>query len=125
MDMGKRLKIARKEAKLSLAELGEAIGVSDVTVMRWERGGPMPASALLIIAKLTKKPLEYFLMDDNELSDTKLQSASKLGEIIDLKDSEIDKLKRRIKELEDAQSRIDNLDKAIKDLKDKTKKGAS
>lgn len=43
IDMGKRLNAARMQSKISLVELGRRLGVGDTTVMRWEKGSPIPA----------------------------------------------------------------------------------
>jgi len=40
-----RLRFARQQAKLSTAEVGEALGVSASTVARWERGQGAPHGA--------------------------------------------------------------------------------
>lgn len=121
-EMGIRLKKARKEAGLSRDALAEVLGTSKTSIMRWEQGGLIPAPAIPTIARLTRKPVDYFLLEDSELSETKIQTATKMAEILDLKDNEIDELKSKIKHLEEIIQGADNLDKAIEMLKEENKR---
>lgn len=64
--LGKRIRTARKQAGFRNAEtLAVALGVGVRTVQRWESGEGQPSIARLIaVAKLTEKPLDYFLSED-------------------------------------------------------------
>lgn len=108
--MGQRLKTARKEAKLSLMALANILGVGDSTILRWENGTPIPASALPLISKATNHPIDFFLVDESELSKSKIQSATELGKLIDAKDEEIDRLKKRQIILDKLEDRFAHLD---------------
>lgn len=46
------LKIERKRLKLTQQVLAESIGVSDMTVKRWETGTPIPSDKLSLLATL-------------------------------------------------------------------------
>jgi len=116
--IGLRLETARKEANLSRKALADLLETSHTSVARWEQGAALPSFALPIISKATNRPLEYFLLEDHELSESKLQSAKMLAEIIDQKDTQIDKLERKIKNLEAALEGASNLDHALEILKD-------
>lgn len=120
--MGQRLKEARIASGCTQSELADAIGTSYASIQRWEKGGLIPAAALNTISNLTNHPVEYFLSSKAELSESKIQSALKLAEIIDTKDNEIDRLKSRIAELERDQKTIDDLKALSENLKIKKKK---
>lgn len=122
LQMGIRLKIARKDAGLSRKDIADALGTTHASIARWEQEGvSIPSTALPTISRMTGKPIEYFVLEDHELSETKMQSARALAEIIDSRDSEIDALKSKIKHLEEIIKRADNLDKAIEMLKEEKK----
>jgi transcriptional regulator with XRE-family HTH domain len=63
--MGSRIKAARDEAGLTREQLGKAIGVNWRTVARYERGETLNVSVtnLSRIARVTRKPLEYFITE--------------------------------------------------------------
>jgi len=64
-DLGKRLKIAREEARLSQLQVGVALGVSDKTISGYESGRiSPPIDKLLALAELFKKPIGFFLGAD-------------------------------------------------------------
>ena len=55
-----RLKELRLEEKISTTKLGQAIGVSDVAISRWERQERIPnIEALVAIAKYFKVSTDY------------------------------------------------------------------
>ncbi len=64
-ELGKRLKQAREEARLSQLQVGVSLGVSDKTVSGYEsaRISP-PIDKLVSLAELFKKPISYFLGAD-------------------------------------------------------------
>lgn len=64
--LGRQIRTARKEAGFSNAEqLAVPLGVGVRTVQRWEQGKSTPSIVqLLKIAELTKRPLAFFLVDE-------------------------------------------------------------
>ena len=55
-----RLKELRLEEKISTTKLGQAIGVSDVAISRWERQERIPnIESLVAIAKYFKVSTDY------------------------------------------------------------------
>ena len=57
---GERLKELRKEAKLSTTSLGDKIGVSAMSISRWERSVEVPTmSNVIAIALYFKVSLDY------------------------------------------------------------------
>lgn len=79
-DLGKRIKIAREDAKMSQLQVGVAIGVSDKTVSGYEsnRIAP-PIDKLQQISDFLKKPLSFFIDDDK--NDYKVASRLRAVEI--------------------------------------------
>ena len=70
MSFSTRLRKARKEARLSQADLGRAIGVSGQSVKEWEAGRSSPQfDRLSEIATATGKPLAWFFLMDNDQSE--------------------------------------------------------
>ncbi|HET8550933.1 MAG TPA: helix-turn-helix domain-containing protein [Gammaproteobacteria bacterium] len=77
MTKGKRIKFARKRAKLSQLEIAKPCGVDRGTVSQWESGKikNVAPEHMRIIAKLTRTPLEWLElnigspdMDDDEVT---------------------------------------------------------
>lgn len=65
VEIGKRLRIAREEAKMSQLQVGVAIGVSDKTISGYESGRiSPPIDKLVHLADLFKKPITFFLGAD-------------------------------------------------------------
>lgn len=125
--MGQRLKLARKAASLSRKELAEAIGTSQTSLHRWENEGvAIPSTALIAISKATNHPIEYFLLQDDELSESKIKStaevAALLGAEIEAKNNKIIELEKKLKETRDAL--LDNIDEALSDIEKEEKKKA-
>jgi transcriptional regulator with XRE-family HTH domain len=64
-ELGRRIKQAREEARLSQLQVGVSIGVSDKTISGYESGRiSPPIDKLLNLADLFKKPISYFLGSD-------------------------------------------------------------
>lgn len=65
LDLGKRIKTAREEARMSQLQVGVSLGVSDKTISGYEAGRiAPPIDKLLHLADLFKKPITYFLGSD-------------------------------------------------------------
>lgn len=64
-ELGKRIRRAREEAKMSQLQVGVALGVSDKTISGYEsaRISP-PIDKLLALSDLFKRPITYFLGED-------------------------------------------------------------
>lgn len=59
-EFAERLKELRMEEKLSTTELGKAIGVSSITISRWERGLRIPnIENLVAVAKYFKVTTDF------------------------------------------------------------------
>jgi transcriptional regulator with XRE-family HTH domain len=64
-DLGRRIKTAREEARMSQLKVGVGLGVSDKTISGYESGRIVPpVDKLLQLADLFKKPITYFLGSD-------------------------------------------------------------
>jgi len=64
-DIGKRIRSARDEARLSQLQVGVALGVTDKTISGYEAGRiAPPVDKLMQLADLFKKPITYFLGSD-------------------------------------------------------------
>lgn len=62
MEIGKLIKKARKEAKLTQTELAQKMGLSRMMISRYEVGlNNIPLDQLEKIAKFVNKPITYFL----------------------------------------------------------------
>lgn len=65
LELGRRIKLAREEARLSQLQVGVSLGVSDKTISGYESGRIMPpVDKLLSLADLFKKPIAFFLGAD-------------------------------------------------------------
>lgn len=65
IELGRRIKQVREEARLSQLQVGVSLGVSDKTISGYESGRIMPpVDKLLALADLFKKPIAYFLGAD-------------------------------------------------------------
>ena len=61
IEMGKRVRAARKEAGLSQEELAEIVGRRQATISDIERGKKeMGLSTLILVATALEKPVTYF-----------------------------------------------------------------
>jgi transcriptional regulator with XRE-family HTH domain len=58
-DIGDRLRKAREVADVSQEDMAEQIGVSRRSIVRYERGGAVPKSALLLYSLRTGVPIEW------------------------------------------------------------------
>ena len=64
-ELGRRIKIAREEAKMSQLQVGVALAVSDKTISGYESGRiAPPIDKLMHLADLFKKPIAFFLGAD-------------------------------------------------------------
>jgi transcriptional regulator with XRE-family HTH domain len=64
-DLGKRIKIAREEARMTQLQVGVSLGVSDKTISGYEAGRiAPPIDKLMELADLFKKPITFFLGSD-------------------------------------------------------------
>lgn len=62
MDIGERIKIARRAAELSQRDLAKAVGVSAMAISKYERGLDIPSSGVLLrLAQALAVKTEYFL----------------------------------------------------------------
>lgn len=78
-----RLAQARKKAKITQSELGELVGKSRQTAMRWEKGTAMPsADELIKIASVLNTTVAYLTGEDSTMSDVaKSLGSHKLVEV--------------------------------------------
>lgn len=64
-ELARRIRTARREARLSQQALGESIGVSDKSVSAYEQGRSVPPfDKLKKIAVQTNRPVSYFTEDN-------------------------------------------------------------
>lgn len=72
MDISSKIKSLRKSKRLSQAEFGERVGVTNRAVSKWESGTAMPSTeTLLAISQEFGVPLDYFLKDGEKKSEKK------------------------------------------------------
>jgi len=84
--LSQRIRNARKEARLSQAELAFAIGVSDKSVSAYEQGRSQPPfEKLKKIAQCTKRPLGYFTDEETNESAIVAKLRSIEQELIEIK----------------------------------------
>lgn len=63
---GERIRELRIENNLSVLKLGNAIGVSDATICRWENGiSDIKSADLIKVAKFFKVSIDYLLGLEN------------------------------------------------------------
>jgi len=75
MDLGERIKQARKDKGWRQKHLAAAVHVEPITVSRWERGQHMPGlETLELIARETEKPLSYFLEEPESIESDRLSA---------------------------------------------------
>ncbi len=88
--LAKRIKSARRDAHLSQATLGEAIGVSDKSVSAYEQGRSTPPfEKIKKIARTTNRPLSYFT--DESTDDATISEKLKVIE------QELDEIRKLLK----------------------------
>lgn len=61
-ELARRLVEAMEESNVSLAELSRACGVTIQSVYDWRKTGRIGKQHLMTICRVTRKPLEYFLV---------------------------------------------------------------
>ncbi|MCL2086451.1 MAG: helix-turn-helix domain-containing protein [Oscillospiraceae bacterium] len=69
MELKDKLKNRRKELKLTLEDIGRAVGVSAATISRWESGDieNMRRDRIVLYAKVLNAPIGFIM--DGELQD--------------------------------------------------------
>ena len=66
MDLSTRIKAARKEKRLTQPDLADELGVSYMTVRRWETGKASPRiKEIEKLSKVLNIPMEYFMSPDD------------------------------------------------------------
>lgn len=79
-DIGRKIKLARIDAKMSQLQVGVALGVSDKTVSGYESNRICPPiDKLQMLCELLKKPITFFLVEDER--DFKISSRLRAVEI--------------------------------------------
>ncbi len=64
-ELGKRMRLARDESRMSQLQVGVALGVTDKTISGYESGRiAPPIDKLIQLADLFKKPITFFLGAD-------------------------------------------------------------
>ncbi len=64
-ELARRIRAARRDARLSQNALGRGIGLSDKSVSSYEKGRSIPPlTKLRQIASVTKRPLSYFTQEN-------------------------------------------------------------
>ena len=64
-DLPSRIKHARELRNMTQQGFAELLGVTQVTVARWESGVPMKLETLARIASATELPITWFFTDDD------------------------------------------------------------
>lgn len=78
MDMSGRIKERRRAVGLSQKQLAEHLGVSDMTVRRWETTSRKPDADLLpVLANLLKTSINYLLLGTDD--PTRVDASSSQG----------------------------------------------
>lgn len=79
MNIGHKIKKARKDKGLTQAELGEKIGKSTITIRKYESGDIFPPLATLSeISQSLELPIEYFLLDTEKVTEMNIDYIIKL-----------------------------------------------
>lgn len=69
LEIGERVKLARKISGWSQQQLGDATGITFQQIQKYERGqNRISASRLVEIAKALNKPIAYFYGDENAIA---------------------------------------------------------
>lgn len=64
-NLGRKIKLAREDAKMSQLQVGVALGVSDKTISGYESNRIIPPiDKLLLLSQFLKKPLSFFIEND-------------------------------------------------------------
>ena len=80
MEIGKRLKQLRKQARMTQPELAERVGVHETTIRRWEQEKDKGPDAAMVIklAEALGTTTEYLLSESNDESVSDSQSEKTL-----------------------------------------------
>ncbi len=79
-NLGKKIKTAREDAKMSQLQVGVALGVSDKTISGYESNRICPpVEKIQMLSEFLKKPLTFFIEDDER--DYKISSRLRAVEI--------------------------------------------
>lgn len=93
---GERIKLRRKELKLTQQELSRSVGVSHVAISQWERGETEPSGEnLLALAKALRCQPGYLVYGSVE-DDSQEIISRKTPEPIDFEDEELEREKRML-----------------------------
>jgi len=65
--IGRRLKIARKQAGFNQMEVGELLGKAPTTVSAWERGDKVSTDVLGKLSRLYKKDITWLLIGGEDM----------------------------------------------------------
>jgi len=89
-ELAKKIKLARKHARLSQADLGKHIGVSDKSISSYEKGRSIPPiEKLKKIAQYTNHSIQYFT--DEETDDITISNKLQIIQ------QELEEIKRLLK----------------------------
>lgn len=81
--IGQRIREARVDAGLTQAALARALGIKRASVSQWEQATTQPTmERLQAIAKLTKRPLSWFLIEDAAAAVRALESGAESDELV-------------------------------------------
>jgi len=79
-NLGKKIKTAREDARMSQLQVGVALGVSDKTISGYESNRICPPiDKLQMLSEFLKKPLSFFIGEDDR--DYKVSSRLRAVEI--------------------------------------------
>lgn len=103
VEIGSRVKLARKISGLSQQQLGDVAGITFQQIQKYERGqNRISASRLVEIAKALNKPVAYFYGDDNSVVD---MDAKLLGPLKNLSPNDAAKLLTKLDNADTKQRR--------------------
>lgn len=70
MKIGEKIKIQRKKKKMSQQKLGEIMGVSRQSVIKWEKSASFPEIEKIIkLSEIFGVTIDYLLKDDCNLKE--------------------------------------------------------
>lgn len=81
--IGQRIREARSDAGFTQASLARALNIKRASVSQWEQALTQPTmERLQAIAKLTKRPLSWFLIEDDTAAMRALHNAPQADDIV-------------------------------------------